>query len=202
VTFDPDDALLAGYHRFRRDLWPAQAERYERLAERGQRPSTAVIACSDARIDPQAIFDAEQGELFVIRNVAGLVPPYAPDRFYHGTSAALEFAVKILRVRTLVLLGHADCDGVHAMVHGPLRQAPDFLMQWMDIAEPVMWPMVDSVPGESLEERIADAVTGLSLTNLRSFPWISSAEKSGSLRLRAFKLDLGQGMLEELSTER
>lgn len=198
----PDDPLISGYRRFRQDVWPARAESYARLAKRGQKPSTAVVACSDARLDPQAIFDAEPGELFVIRNVAGLVPPYTPDGGCHGTSAALEFAVRILRVRTLVLLGHADCDGIHAMLHGPLRHAPDFLMPWMDIAEPVMWPMPEAVPGECFEAKVEDAVIGLSLANLRGFPWIASAEKSGALRLRAFKLHLGQGVLSECDTGR
>jgi len=181
----PDDPLISGYRRFRQDVWPARAESYARLAKRGQKPSTAVVACSDARLDPQAIFDAEPGELFVIRNVAGL-----------------EFAVRILRVRTLVLLGHADCDGIHAMLHGPLRHAPDFLMPWMDIAEPVMWPMPEAVPGECFEAKVEDAVIGLSLANLRGFPWIASVEKSGALRLRAFKLHLGQGVLSECDTGR
>jgi len=202
MTFAPDDPLIAGYRRFRQDVWPAQAESYARLAKRGQKPSTAVVACSDARLDPQAIFDAEPGELFVIRNVAGLVPAYAPDGGCHGTSAALEFAVRFLRVRTLVVLGHADCDGIHAMVHGPLRNAPDFLMPWMDIAEPVMWPMPETEPGECFEAKVEDAVIGRSLANLRSFPWIASAEKSRALTIRAFKLDLGRGTLSECETGR
>lgn len=200
MSLGRDDPLLSGYRRFRQTVWPAQAERYARLARRGQKPSTAVVACSDSRLDPQAIFDAEPGELFVIRNVAGLVPPYAPDGGCHGTSAALEFAVRILKVRTLVLLGHAHCDGVHAMVHGPLRNAPDFLMPWMDIAEPVMWPMPEAGPGEGIETRIEDAVTRLSLANLRSFPWIASAERSQVLTVRAFKIDLGSGALSEIET--
>lgn len=101
----------------------------------------------------------------------------------HGTSAALEFAVKILRVRRIILLGHADCDGVHAMVHGPLRNAQDFLAPWMDIAEPVMWPMPEQGDGEVSEAAIEDAVLQLSLTNLRTFPWIRDAERSGYLSL-------------------
>ncbi|QBX36767.1 carbonic anhydrase [Brevundimonas sp. UBA2416] len=195
MTLDPDDALMAGYRRFRSAVWPAQAERYARLARRRQRPATAVIACSDARIDPQTIFDAEPGELFVIRNVAGLVPEYAPDGGCHGTSAALEYAVKILKVRRIVVLGHAQCDGIHAMIHGPLRSAPDFLAPWVDIAEPVMWPMPEQGSGETFEAAIEDAVLRQSQTNLRTFPWIREAEKSGQLALSAWKFSIATGEL-------
>lgn len=197
MTLGSDDPLMAGYHRFRTTVWPAQAERYAQLARRRQQPATAVIACSDARIDPQTIFDAEPGDLFVIRNVAGLVPPYAPDGGCHGTSAALEYAVKILKVRRIVVLGHADCDGVHAMIHGPLRNAQDFLGPWMDIAEPVMWPMPEQGAGERFEATIEDAVLRLSLTNLRSFPWIRDAERSGHLSLTVWRFSIAAG---ELST--
>lgn len=194
----PEDPLLAGHQRFRATVWPAQSARYARLAQAGQKPTTAVIACSDARIDPQTIFDAEPGELFIVRNVAGLVPGYAPDGGCHGTSAALEFAVKILRVRRIILLGHADCDGVHAMVHGPLRNAQDFLAPWMDIAEPVMWPMPEQGAGEAFEAAVEDAVLQLSLTNLRTFPWIRDAEKAGYLSLSVWRFNITSGELQVL----
>lgn len=186
---------MAGYRRFRASVWPIQAQRYARLARRHQRPGTAVIACSDARIDPQTIFDAEPGELFIIRNVAGLVPEYAPDGGCHGTSAALEYAVKILKVRRIVVLGHARCDGIHAMIHGPLRNAPDFLGPWVDIAEPVMWPMPEQGSGEAFEAAIEDAVLRLSRNNLRTFPWIRDAEKSGHLVLSTWKFSIASGEL-------
>ena len=193
-----EDPLLAGYLRFRATVWPAQSSRYARLARSRQQPATAVIACSDARIDPQTIFDAEPGDLFVVRNVAGLVPAYAPDGGCHGTSAALEFAVKILKVRHIVVLGHAACDGVHAMVHGPLRNAQDFLGPWMDIAEPVMWPMPEQGAGEPFEAAIEDAVLRLSLTNLRTFPWIRDAERAGHMSLSAWRFNIATGELQTL----
>ena len=198
MTPGSDDPLIAGYRRFRTAVWPAQAERYAQLARRRQRPGTAVIACSDARIDPQTIFDAEPGDLFVVRNVAGLVPPYAPDGGCHGTSAALEYAVKILKVRRIVLLGHSECDGVHAMVHGPLRNAQDFLGPWMDIAEPVMWPMPEQGAGEAFEAAIENAVLRLSLINLRTFPWVRDGEKSGHLSLSALRFSISTGELKTL----
>lgn len=192
MTLGSEDPLLEGYRRFRASVWPVQAKQYEGMARR-QRPATVVIACSDARIDPQTIFDAGPGELFVIRNVAGLVPEYKPDGGCHGTSAALEFAVKILKVRRIVVLGHAACDGVHAMVHGPLRNAQDFLGPWMDIAEPVMWPIPEQGAGEAFEAAIEDAVLRLSLTNLRTFPWIREAETSGRLSLSIWRFNIASG---------
>ena len=195
MTQDPNDPLMAGYRRFRATVWPTQAHRYARLGRRRQRPATAVIACSDARIEPQTIFDAGPGELFVIRNVAGLVPEYAPDGGCHGTSAALEYAVKILKVRRIVLLGHAHCDGIHAMIHGPVRNAPDFLGPWVDIAEPVMWPMPEQGAGQSFEAAIEIAVLRQSLANLRTFPWIRDAERSGRLSLAAWKFSIADGQL-------
>lgn len=192
------DPLLAGYQRFRSTTWPAQAQRYAQLARRRQQPATVVVACSDARIDPQTIFDAEPGQLFVIRNVAGLVPEYAPDGGCHGTSAALEFAVKILKVRRIVVLGHTGCDGVHAMIHGPLRNAQDFLGPWMDIAEPVMWPIPEQGSGEPFEAAIENATLQLSLTNLRTFPWIREGERAGHLTLSAWRFNIATGELQLL----
>src|SRR5688500_9049299 len=116
------DRLLAGYRRFRVEVWPAERARYEALARKGQRPETLVIACLDSRSVPQTVFGAGPGELFVVRNVAGLVPPYRPDAGYHGTSAALEYAVRVLGVAQVVVLGHAQCGGVQAMVEGAPKE--------------------------------------------------------------------------------
>src|SRR5689334_17838841 len=108
------DELIAGYRRFRAETWARERERFAALAA-GQRPHTMVIACSDSRTDPQMVFGAAPGELFVVRNVANLVPPYQPDAAYHGTSAALEFAVRVLGVARILVLGHAMCGGIQAL---------------------------------------------------------------------------------------
>ena len=118
------NALFDGYRRFRRDHWPEARAEYEALAADGQKPHTLVVACSDSRADPALIFDAAPGQLFVVRNVANLVPPYEPDGQLHGVSAALEFGVKVLGVSRIVVMGHALCGGVNAMLTGalPLRE--------------------------------------------------------------------------------
>jgi len=121
------DDLLSGYARFRANQWPIQREIFEHLAERGQRPRAMVIACCDSRCDPGAVFDAGPGELFIIRNVANLIPPYEPDGTHHGTSAALEFGVRALEVPHIVVMGHAMCGGISALMNGVPESCPDFI---------------------------------------------------------------------------
>jgi len=194
--------LLDGYRRFRTDVWPEQRARYEALSARGQRPETLVIACSDSRVDPQTVFGAGPGELFVIRNVAALVPPYEPDAGYHGTSAALEFGVRVLKVSRIVVLAHAQCGVVQAMVEGAPPEARDFVTRWMEIAEPVMWPIPRPVPAAEAFARLEAAVIDLSLKNLRTFPWIKSAVQAGKLDLHGFRFDIHTGGLSRLEGDR
>src|SRR5271170_8500669 len=130
------DRLIAGYRRFRAEQWPERQVVFEHLADGGQSPRTMVIACSDSRVDPTMIFGAEPGELFVSRNVANLVPPYEPDSAFHATSAALEFAVRVLQVENLIVMGHAMCGGIRALLSSTQDPGGDFLAQWMRIAEP------------------------------------------------------------------
>lgn len=193
------DRLIDGYRQFRRDDWPADRARYEALATWGQRPHTLVIACSDSRVDPQTVFGAVPGELFVVRNVAGLVPPYAPDAGYHGTSAALEYGVRVLRVSRVVVLGHARCGGVQAMIEGTPPEARDFVAPWIEIARPALTPPLAGtrdLPGHYEEE-----VVRLSLANLMTFPWIDAAVRTGELALDGFRFDIHTGELSRLTSE-
>src|SRR5271168_1987557 len=130
------DDLIAGYHRFRAGTWRAERSRFEALSRLGQRPRALVIACSDSRTDPQMVFNARPGELFVIRNVANLVPPYGPDDQPHGVSSAIEFAVRSLKVREIVVLGHAMCGGIQALLEGVPDAVSDFVGPWVRIGEP------------------------------------------------------------------
>jgi carbonic anhydrase len=195
------ERLLAGYRRFRAEVWPHERRRYEALAE-GQQPETMVIGCSDSRVDPQTVFGAGPGELFEVRNVAGLVPPYHPDAAYHGTSAALEFAVRVLGVRRIVVLGHARCGGVRAMVEGAPREARDFVEPWMSIAAPVLRALPARLDGDERLTRCEAEVVRLSLANLRSFPWIAEAVAAGRLELGGFWFDIATGVLARLAGAR
>src|SRR5579862_3273339 len=129
------DDLIEGYRRFRAGTWRAERSRFEALSRLGQRPRALVIACSDSRTDPQMVFNARPGELFVIRNVANLAPPYGPDGHPHGISAAIEFAVRGLRVHEIVVLGHAMCGGITALLQGAPAEVSDFVGTWVRLAE-------------------------------------------------------------------
>ena len=187
------DPLIEGYRRFRADVWPAERARYEALAHWGQSPEAMVVACSDSRVDPQTVFSAVPGELFVVRNVAALVPPYSPDPGHHGTSAALEFGVKVLKVPRLVVLGHGQCGGVKAMAVGPPPQARDFIATWVDIGKPAVEAAGDKPEGRL--ERIEAGVVRLSLANLMTFPWIAEAVAANRLSLQGYWFNVHTGVL-------
>jgi carbonic anhydrase len=194
------DRLLDGYRRFRAQTWPAERARYEALAKWGQQPDTLVIACSDSRVDPATVFGAVPGEMFVVRNVAGLVPTYQPDAGYHGTSAALEYAVRVLRVSRIVVLGHAQCGGVRAMVEGAPAEAQDFVAPWIAIAAPALRRarLRCDDPRDDIFGCCEIEVVRLSLANLVTFPWIADAVAAGALALEGFRFDIHTGVLERL----
>ena len=192
------ERLIEGYRQFRRNIWPAERDRYEALAHWGQRPETLVIACSDSRVDPQTVFGAVPGELFVVRNMAGLVPPFQPDARYHGTSAALEYAVRVLRVRRIVVLGHALCGGIRAMVEGAPKNARDFVEPWVAIAEPVLKNIPPGIPSDQVLAHCEAEAVRLSLDNLQSFPWVREGVDGGSLELLGFRFDIHTGVLSSL----
>ncbi len=187
--------LLDGYHRFRAETWPQQRARFEELAARGQRPHTMVIACSDSRVDPQMIFSAGPGELFVVRNVASLVPPYMPDAAFHGTSAAVEFAVRVLGVRQLVVMGHALCGGVAAVIGGVPPEAGDFVAGWIRIAAGAREVALRCDSPEERQEAGEHEAVRISLANLTTFPWVAEAVAEGRLTLHGAHFGVATGRL-------
>lgn len=196
------DRLIEGYRRFRAETWPAQRTRYVELALEGQNPDTLVIACSDSRADPHAVFDAGPGELFVVRNVAGLVPPYQPDAHYHGTSAALEYAVRVLKVARIVVMSHAQCGGVRAMVEGAPQEAQEFVKPWIDMAEPILRSVPPHLKGGDIFSHCETEVMRLTLANLLTFPWIEQALADGRLKVQGFRFDIHTGILSRLEGSR
>jgi carbonic anhydrase len=197
MTDHSTDALLSGYRRFRDQRWPQERAEYEALAK-GQKPHTLVVACSDSRADPALIFDAAPGELFVVRNVANLVPPYQPDGQLHGVSAALEFGVKALNVSRIVVMGHAYCGGVHAMLNGAPDACRDFVAPWVAQAAPLVRLICESFPEEEAERLAEETVVRLSLENLRTFPWIAERENAGDLTLLGLHFGIADGVLRTL----
>lgn len=172
--------LTEGYRAFLDDRFAREKSRYEELAETGQTPKIMLIGCCDSRVSPEVIFDASPGEMFVVRNVANLVPPFSPDDQLHGTSAALEYGVQALKVEHIVVLGHGRCGGVRAFAddaQGPLSPG-DFIGKWITLIEPAARRSGGRSRNESFEtyvERLALLSIQQSLANLRSFPASTSS---------------------------
>jgi carbonic anhydrase len=180
---------------------------YRRLAEDGQRPRAMVISCCDSRVHVTSIFGADQGEFFIHRNIANLVPPYNPDGEYHGTSAAVEYAVRTLRVAHVIVLGHSECGGVkgcHDMCsgHAPeLEAATSFIGRWMDILRPGYEAVAALPEGDQLRALERQAVI-VSLANLMSFPFVAEAVADDRLTLHGLWNDIGNGGLDWFDPER
>lgn len=190
--------LIAGYRDFAAHRLPTEQSRYRELSEKGQSPETMLIGCSDSRVAPETIFDAGPGELFVVRNVANLVPPYAPDGEAHGVSAALEFAVQVLRVKHIVVMGHAQCGGVKSLTEDNAPLSPgDFIGRWMSIIEPDPAKLKPHA-GEDREAfitRLEHGVIKRSLQNLMTFPCIRTKVERGTLLLHGAYFGVAKGDL-------
>ena len=190
--------LVEGYASFRTGRYAENAERYRRLGEGSQKPRVMLIACCDSRAAPETIFDAGPGEIFVVRNVANLVPPYAPDGGRHSTSAALEFAVLSLQVEHIVVMGHGRCGGINAMIDpGTPLSSSDFIGRWManvaEVAAEVRLHHQDC--HGKLSTAVERALVEHSLANLHTFPWIRSRLKSGALGVHGAWFDIAEGIL-------
>jgi len=190
--------LRDGYQAFRSERLPQEQSRYRDLAERGQSPEIMVIGCCDSRVSPEAIFDARPGELFVVRNVANLVPPYSPVGSYHGVSAALEFALAGLKVKHILVLGHAQCGGVRAFAEeSPPLSAGDFIGKWMSLIAPAaatVGPPATRPHAEYLEQ-LEKASVGNSLANLMTFPQVRTMVEQGALALHGAYFGVATGQL-------
>jgi carbonic anhydrase len=196
------DDLLAGYRRFRDDGWQTQRARWSELAD-GQSPDTLVIACSDSRVDPAQIFDVSPGTIFVVRNVANLVPPFERDASRHGVSAAVEFAVTQIPVSEIVVLGHEYCGGCKAsMSQAFAGKAPGeggFLGHWVDMLDEAREGVIASHgQGTDAERALEREAVKVSLANLRTFPFVKEAEEAGRLKLRGAWFGIREGLLQLL----
>jgi carbonic anhydrase len=194
--------LLDGYERFRTGYWREHEVLYSSLARDGQAPPVMVIACADSRVAPEMIFDCAPGDIFVVRNVSALVPPYAPDDNKHGTSAALEFAVMSLQVRSIVVMGHSGCGGIRALVTGPGGTHGDFIESWMAIAKSARARVCDAPDAPTdFEAKCAacerEAIR-VSLANLATFPWIVQRVREGSLTLAGLHFEVESGTLSQV----
>ncbi len=190
--------LVEGYRSFLAQRFPRERERYQSLAETGQNPEIMVIGCCDSRVSPEVIFDARPGELFVVRNVANLVPPFEVDGKFHGTSAALEFAVQGLRVRHIVVLGHASCGGIRSFAEkrAPLSSG-DFIGKWMSIVASAADTLEDpgAAPSADYLTRLEFAGIEQSLANLMTFGCVRRQVAAGALELHGAYFGIASGRL-------
>lgn len=192
--------LIAGYRRFRAGRWQRERGTLATLARDGQRPHTLAIACCDSRAAPEMIFDVAPGEVFTIRNIANMVPPYAPDAAHHSTSAAIEFAVRILAVKRIAVIGHSQCGGVAALLGGVPTEASDFLAHWVAIAEPARAAAFAHHPHDRAAACHAGEIetVRVSLANLRGFPFVAEAEAAGRLAVLGFYFEVESGLLSQV----
>jgi carbonic anhydrase len=196
------DALIAGYRRFRDTAWREQRERWEALKD-GQAPKVMVIACSDSRVDPSQIFDTLPGEMFVVRNVAAMVPPFEIGGWRHGVSAAIEFAVTQLEVPEIVVMGHGACGGVHAALtrrfHESAPGEGGFIAGWIHLLDEAR-DRVLSTHGDAPEAGQAMELEAVkvSIANLRTFPFVRAREAAGTLKLHGAYFAIRDGMLHLL----
>jgi carbonic anhydrase len=196
--------LVEGYSAFRSGRLQSEQDRYRELAETGQSPDVMVVGCCDSRVSPEVIFNARPGELFVVRNVANLIPPYAPDGGTHGVSAAIEFGVAALKVKHIVVLGHAHCGGVKAYAEDAEPLSPgDFIGKWMSLMAPAMekvGPRGDRSPADYLA-RLEQANVANSLDNLLTFPRLRKLIQRGSVAIHGAYLGVATGQLSVLDRE-
>ena len=193
------EALVAGYHAFVGGRLPEEQQRLSDLALTGQSPKIMLIGCCDSRVPPEVIFNARPGELFVVRNVANLVPPYKPDGELHGTSAALEYAVQALKVEHIVVMGHGRCGGVRAFAERDRKALSpgDFVGRWMSLLEPAAGavPAADQRDPDRFAALLEVASLKQSLANLRTFPWIRMKENKREISLHGVWFDISMGEL-------
>ncbi len=189
------DRLIRGYRDFMNRRWPQEHSRYAELAK-AQSPRHLVIACSDSRVDPTVIFSADPGELFIIRNVAAIVPPYETNTGYHGTSAALAFAVVALNVTNIVVLGHAQCGGVAAALQGASAQKIPFISEWIELLDPAVARCKHH--GHDAQYELEHETIKLSLERLMTFPFVAERVAAGKLQLDGARFGIADGVLEVL----
>ena len=194
------DELIDGYRRFREGDWQHERERWSELAE-GQSPQVMILSCADSRVDPAQIFDARPGEMFVVRNIAALAPPYETSRGFHGVSAALEFAVTQINVGEILVMGHGRCGGCAASLTGQFDDTEPgeghFIADWvrmLDSARDHVRANHAELDGDAFQDMEQEAVK-VSLANLRTFPWILEREKAGQLKLHGAHFSIAEGLL-------
>ena len=195
--------LIDRYKNWKSNIYLENAEKLRKLASFGQSPSTMVISCCDSRIHPTSIFGADEGEFFIHRNIANLVPPYSPDEENHGTSAAIEYAIKELKVKHLIILGHKDCGGIkygHHMHSNSENPNYEFINKWVSIILPAFNKIQKDLSGQKQINQLEEESIKISIENLFNFPFVKKAIEDNSLLIHGLIHDIGSGNLKFLSS--
>lgn len=196
--------LMSGFRNFRKKFYSGESSIYDKLSNNWQGPKTLMIGCSDSRVDPAILSDAGPGELFVVRNVANLVPPFESGGGHHGVSAAIEFAVVNLKIQNIIILGHRQCGGIRALLFPEEIQSGGFVHQWMKIAQPAKARALALIPsGDQLAlwKQCELESIKTSIENLRTFPFVQQAIKERDLSLMGIYFDIEKGELLELGED-
>jgi carbonic anhydrase len=201
------ESLADRYRRFKHRIFFPNADQYEELAKFGQNPEIMLISCCDSRVDPETIFNAMPGELFVVRNVANLIPPYETAGKFHGVSAGIEFAVLNLRVKHIVIMGHSGCGGIKAALDqsAAIQTEAKFISKWMSMLDDARLAVLSSHQLSTTEDKLeALEKEGVktSLKNLRTFPFVSEREDKGKLNLHGAHFNIQKGTLSILNHSR
>jgi carbonic anhydrase len=188
--------FISGFKSFRDEYFCRDDSPFSELRD-GQHPTTMVIACSDSRTDPSLIMQCEPGEIFVVRNVANIVPPYETDLGYHGVSSAIEYAVKSLAVSNIIVLGHSCCGGIEALMKQDTGPDSEFIDKWLSVMNPVRAEVMEHFGAVDKESCTACEMAGIlrSVTNLMTFPWIAERVAAGTLDVHGWYFDMGTGQL-------
>lgn len=196
--------LVEGYRSFHKKHFEGDCTLYDDLVTHGQKPEILLIACCDSRVDPAIVFNCTPGDLFVVRNVANLVPPYQDDPKYHSTSAAMQFAVCNLKVKDIIIFGHSYCGGIQSLFEDYNKEEHSFISEWMGIAEPARDAVIDKYPGRKKEELCSHCEKEslvISYKNLYTFPWINERIENGDLNAHAWHFDIKSGKIAAYDEE-
>lgn len=199
------DKLVDGFHKFKQQYYIEEPSLFEELVDKGQSPKTLIIACCDSRVHPAQVLNTSPGDIFVARNVANLVPPFEDDGKPHGTSAAIEYGVKHLKVEHIIVFGHGQCGGIKSLMSGGVGvEDDDFINSWMQVAMPTCKEILASHADKPFVEQChicEQVLIEVSVYNLLSFPWVKSRVDAGELKVHGWYFEMEQGMLFYLNKE-
>ncbi|MBL6958691.1 MAG: carbonic anhydrase [Rhodospirillales bacterium] len=200
MNMDETEKLIDGFKGFQSGYFKEHSSQFKKLVSEGQSPKVALVACSDSRVDPAIVLSVEPGQIFMVRNVANIVPPYEGEGTYHGTIAALEYAVRGLTVEHIIVMGHAHCGGIQALMEGgvPEDWEQSYIPKWMSLVDSAKQRVEATLPDAPIDVKLRQCekeAVHVSLENMMTFPWIEQKVEERTLNLHGWYVDIGKGEL-------